>query len=123
MTHSHHLDSNSLQAYRYRVHLLARELWQEKNPLKRLNITLQLADATTHLAKLEAEVLQEQYNREFERILQDGEKSEKAIAQLQEQYVDDEEQNEIDRQCGSPEDYEGEEFIDMTDWVKNGNQI
>ncbi|MEA5469067.1 hypothetical protein [Spirulina sp. 06S082] len=69
MTHSHHIDSTSLQAYRYRVHLLARELWQEKNPLKRLNISLQLADATTHLARLEAETLQEQYGEDFERIL------------------------------------------------------
>ncbi|WP_204105634.1 MULTISPECIES: hypothetical protein [Spirulina sp. CCY15215] len=37
-------------------------------------------------------------------------------------YVDDEEQNEIDRQCGTPTDNE-EEFIDMTDWVKNGNKL
>jgi hypothetical protein len=37
-------------------------------------------------------------------------------------YVDDEEQNEIDRQCGIPTDNE-EEFVNMTDWVKNGNKI
>lgn len=36
-------------------------------------------------------------------------------------YVDDEEQQEIDRQCGSPQNYEEEELIDMTDWINNGN--
>ncbi|MEM9540233.1 MAG: HEAT repeat domain-containing protein [Cyanobacteria bacterium P01_E01_bin.42] len=60
--------------------------------------------------------LQNDPDREVRQIATD------AISQLQEQDVDDEEQNEIDRQCGSPEDYEGEELIDMTDWVKNENQ-
>ncbi len=35
--------------------------------------------------------------------------------------VSDEEQAEINAQFGSPSDYEDQELIDMTEWVKNGN--
>jgi hypothetical protein len=39
-------------------------------------------------------------------------------------YVSDEEQAEIDAQFGSPLDEDDdEEWIDMTEWVKNGGQI
>jgi hypothetical protein len=38
-------------------------------------------------------------------------------------YVSDEEQAEIDAQFGSPSDDDDEEWIDMTEWVKNGGQI
>ena len=34
-------------------------------------------------------------------------------------YVSDEEQKEIDTSFGSPQDYENEELINMTDWLKN----
>ncbi|MEL6439464.1 MAG: hypothetical protein AAFQ80_09455 [Cyanobacteria bacterium J06621_8] len=34
-------------------------------------------------------------------------------------YVSNEEQQEIDTAFGSPQDYEHEELIDMTDWLKN----
>ena len=38
-------------------------------------------------------------------------------------YVSDEEQLEIDAQFGSPSDYEDEEIIDITEWIKNGDKI
>ncbi|HLP91089.1 MAG TPA: hypothetical protein VK184_21225 [Nostocaceae cyanobacterium] len=38
-------------------------------------------------------------------------------------YLSDEEQEELNAELGSPSDYEDEETIDMTDWVKNGNKI
>ena len=34
-------------------------------------------------------------------------------------YVSDEEQQEIETELGSPQNYETEEVIDMTDWIKN----
>ena len=36
-------------------------------------------------------------------------------------YVSDEEQEELDEMFGSPSDYEDEELIDMTEWVKHGH--
>lgn len=38
-------------------------------------------------------------------------------------YVTDEEQTEIEAEFGSPTDYEKDEAIDMTAWVKHGNQV
>lgn len=38
-------------------------------------------------------------------------------------YITDEEQKEIEKEFGLPSDYEAEESIDMTDWVKNGGKI
>lgn len=38
-------------------------------------------------------------------------------------YVSDEEQQALETEFGSPSDCQDEEFIDMTDWVKNGNSI
>jgi len=38
-------------------------------------------------------------------------------------YVTDEEQEELETEFGSPSDYEYEECIDMTNWVKYGNRI
>ncbi|MBE9011529.1 hypothetical protein IQ250_15070 [Pseudanabaenaceae cyanobacterium LEGE 13415] len=38
-------------------------------------------------------------------------------------YVSDEEQQEIEAEFGSPDDDEDDEWIDMTEWVKNGNPI
>lgn len=37
--------------------------------------------------------------------------------------VSDEEQAEINEMFGSPSDYEDEEFVDMTEWVKHGYKI
>ena len=34
-------------------------------------------------------------------------------------YVSDEEQKELDTSFGSPQDYENEELINMTDWLNN----
>ena len=65
------LDPESLSAYRTRVRLLSQELWQETNPLRRMNLALQLADASTHLARLEAEALQTQHADAF-RALSDA---------------------------------------------------
>lgn len=38
-------------------------------------------------------------------------------------YISNEEQAEIEAECGSPSDYQTEELIDMTDWVKYGSQV
>lgn len=38
-------------------------------------------------------------------------------------YVDDAEQTELDTEFGSPADYQDDEAIDMTAWVKHGDQI
>jgi hypothetical protein len=38
-------------------------------------------------------------------------------------YVSDEEQAEITAELGSPSDYNNDEWIDMTHWVKYGGQI
>lgn len=38
-------------------------------------------------------------------------------------YVSDEEQEELNEMFGSPSDYENEEFVNMTDWVKHGHKI
>ncbi|MEB3310967.1 MAG: hypothetical protein VKJ02_12100 [Snowella sp.] len=38
-------------------------------------------------------------------------------------YVSEAEQQEIETEFGSPLDYEDDELIDMTHWVKNGGQI
>jgi hypothetical protein len=36
-------------------------------------------------------------------------------------YVDDAEQAELEAEFGSPADYQDEESVDMTAWVKHGN--
>jgi len=38
-------------------------------------------------------------------------------------YVSDEEQAELEADFGSPANYEDDEVIDMTDWVRYGNQV
>lgn len=38
-------------------------------------------------------------------------------------YISEIEQKEIETELGSPVDYEDDELIDMTHWVKNGGQI
>lgn len=38
-------------------------------------------------------------------------------------YVSDEEQGEIEAEFGFPSDYNDDELIDMTNWVKHGGQI
>ncbi|MEG4227431.1 hypothetical protein QUA35_22440 [Microcoleus sp. N9_B2] len=49
------IPSQSIKMFRYRVHFLAKDLWNEKNPVCRMNLALQLADAATTLARLEVE--------------------------------------------------------------------
>lgn len=49
------IPSHSIKAFRYRVHCLGQDLWKEKEPLMRANLALQLADAATTLARLEAQ--------------------------------------------------------------------
>ncbi len=49
------IPSQSIKMFRYRVHFLAKDLWKEKNPVGRMNLALQLADAATTLARLEVE--------------------------------------------------------------------
>ncbi|MBP5975425.1 hypothetical protein HW132_22500 [Brasilonema sp. CT11] len=38
-------------------------------------------------------------------------------------YVTDDEQRELETEFGVPSEDTDEELVDMTDWVKNGNQI
>ena len=38
-------------------------------------------------------------------------------------YVDDAEQAELEAEFGSPTNYSEEETVDMTAWVKHGNQV
>ncbi|MFE1744934.1 hypothetical protein [Coleofasciculus sp. H7-2] len=47
------IPSYSIKMFRYRVHCLSRDLWQAKDPVCRVNLALQLADAATSLARLE----------------------------------------------------------------------
>ena len=52
------IPSQSIKMFRYRVHFLAKDLWKEKNPVGRMNLALQLADAACTLARLEVEEAQ-----------------------------------------------------------------
>jgi hypothetical protein len=45
------------------------------------------------------------------------------LCQILMPYVSDDEQAEIDADFGSPSDYEDDDLVDMTDWVKYGGQI
>ena len=45
------------------------------------------------------------------------------LCQILMPYVSDEEQAEIEAELGSPSDYEDEEWVDLTHWVKHGGQI
>ncbi|WP_416670603.1 hypothetical protein [Egbenema bharatensis] len=47
------IPSHSIKAFRYRVHVLEKDLWKEQNPRCRANLAMQLADAATTLARLE----------------------------------------------------------------------
>ncbi|MBD2434985.1 MULTISPECIES: hypothetical protein [Fischerella] len=38
-------------------------------------------------------------------------------------YIGDDEQRELEVEFGVPADSDDEEVVDLTDWVKNGNQI
>ncbi|AFZ27986.1 hypothetical protein Cylst_6013 [Cylindrospermum stagnale PCC 7417] len=38
-------------------------------------------------------------------------------------YVSEEEQEELNAEFGSPSDYEAEESVDMTDWVRHVHKI
>jgi hypothetical protein len=38
-------------------------------------------------------------------------------------YVSDKEMQEIQEKLGSPSDYDKSEFINMTDWVRNGTPL
>ncbi len=38
-------------------------------------------------------------------------------------YISNEEQNEIETEFGTPLDYDDQESVDMTNWVKNGGKI
>ncbi|MEA5571572.1 hypothetical protein [Calothrix sp. UHCC 0171] len=45
------------------------------------------------------------------------------LCQILVPHISDEEQSELEQDFGSPFDDADEEVIDMTDWVKNGNQV
>jgi flavodoxin len=38
-------------------------------------------------------------------------------------YISNDEQRELEAEFGSPSEYADDEAVDMTDWVKHGNQI
>lgn len=52
------IPSCSIKAFRYRVHALEQNLWNEKDPTIRANLAMQLADAATTLARLEMQEVQ-----------------------------------------------------------------
>ena len=45
------------------------------------------------------------------------------LCQILMPYVSDDEQAEIDADFGSPSDYDDDEVVDMTSWVKYGGQV
>ena len=45
------------------------------------------------------------------------------LCQILMPYVSDEEQAEIEAELGSPSDYEDEEWVDLTHWVKFGRHV
>lgn len=45
------------------------------------------------------------------------------LCQLLMPYVSDEEQSEIEASLGSPDDYNKDEFMDLTNWVQHGGSI
>jgi hypothetical protein len=58
MNSTHIVAQNSIEYYRYSVRILSQELWEETDPQWRMNLALQLAEASTHLARMEAEQFQ-----------------------------------------------------------------
>jgi hypothetical protein len=54
------VNPESIKAYRNRVMVYSRELWQEKDPEKRVAMLMYLSDAVTTLARLESEALRKQ---------------------------------------------------------------
>ncbi|MEA5449002.1 hypothetical protein VB780_10515 [Leptolyngbya sp. CCNP1308] len=45
------------------------------------------------------------------------------LCQLLMPFVSDDEQAEIEASLGSPDDYNEDEFIDLTNWVRHGGSI
>ena len=45
------------------------------------------------------------------------------LCQVLTPYISDEEQAEIETELGSPSDYDNDELIDMTQWVKHGGHF
>nr|WP_155748519.1 hypothetical protein [Scytonema sp. UIC 10036] len=45
------------------------------------------------------------------------------LCQILMPYISDEEQSELEAEFGSPSEGTDNEVVDMTDWVKYGNQI
>lgn len=68
MNHPQIIKPDSIETYRYRVKFLGQELAKETNQLRRSNMALQLADAATTLARLEAEELQNQHSTLFRKL-------------------------------------------------------
>jgi hypothetical protein len=58
MNSTHIVAPHSIEYYRYSVRILSQELWEETDPQWRMNLALQLAEASTHLARMEAEQFQ-----------------------------------------------------------------
>ena len=45
------------------------------------------------------------------------------LCQILMPYISDDEQAEINADFGAPSDYEDDEMVDMTSWVKYGDQV
>ncbi|NJK51048.1 hypothetical protein HC931_25700 [Candidatus Gracilibacteria bacterium] len=58
MNSTHTVAPDSIEYYRYSVRILSQELWEETDPQWRMNLALQLAEASTHLARMESEQFQ-----------------------------------------------------------------
>jgi len=61
-------DSESIRAYRHRVMIYAYDLWHEKDPQKRITLSMYLADAATTLARLEVEEARSASNDAFAQV-------------------------------------------------------
>lgn len=51
------IQQQEINTYRIRVHTLEQDLWEATEPIKRVNLMIQLADAVTSLLHLESNAL------------------------------------------------------------------
>ena len=51
------LEQQEIQTYRSRVHFLEKDVWEEKDPQKRINLLIQLSSAVASLLLLENNTL------------------------------------------------------------------
>ncbi|MDB9312769.1 hypothetical protein PN462_06625 [Spirulina sp. CS-785/01] len=74
----------------------------------------------TSLELMDKQALKELIKESIRELLQEEKMS---LYTLLVPSISDEEQQDIDEQLGSPNDYADEEFVDMTDWITDGDSI